>query len=62
MKKYSIIILSILVAIAAAVFAVSQILVSDGAGEEGFSVGNPYTNGPTTEPYAAPPTSPPPTN
>jgi len=60
MKKYSVIIFSILVAIAAAVFAISQVLVSDDAGEEGFSVGDPYTVGPTTEPYAEPPTTQPP--
>ena len=61
MKKYSILILSILVGIAAVVFAASQFFVScsmqDGTG---VTDEDPYTTFPTTPPYVDPPTSPPP--
>lgn len=62
MKKYSIIILSILVAIAAIVFGVSQVFVGcDSAKGVSPVGGEPSSVGPTTAPYVTPPTSQPPT-
>ncbi|HPU94691.1 MAG TPA: hypothetical protein PK398_00770 [Candidatus Gracilibacteria bacterium] len=55
-KKYLTIILSILLLIAAAVLAVSQIFI----GQD--SKGVPFSVGPTTPPYVTPPTTPPPAN
>ena len=61
MKKYSIIILSILVAIAAIVFGFSQVFVACDTVEESDVVGGePYSVGPTTAPYVTPPTTQPP--
>lgn len=62
MKKYSVIILSILVGIAAVVFGVSQIFVGcDSVTKVSPVGGEPYSVGPTTAPYVTPPTSQPPT-
>ena len=61
MKKYSIIILSILVAIAAIVFGISQVFVGcDSVTEISPVGGEPYSVGPTTAPYVTPPTTQPP--
>lgn len=55
-KKYLTIILSVLLLIAAAVLAMSQLFIDSG------SKGVPYSVGPTTPPYVTPPTTPPPSN
>jgi len=65
MKKYSVIILSILVAIAAVVLGVSQVFVGCDSVTEPDAAsdvvgGEPYSVGPTTAPYVTPPTTQPP--
>lgn len=59
MKKYSVIILSILVAIAAVVFGISQVFVGCDSVEVPVG-GEPSSVGPTTAPYVTPPTTQPP--
>lgn len=64
MKKYSVMILSILVAIAAIVFGASQVFVGcDSVEVDSVSPvgGEPSSVGPTTAPYVTPPTTQPPT-
>ena len=55
-KKYLIIIISILLVVAVAIFTWSQ-FYGDNA-----SKGIPYSVGPTTPPFVTPPTTPPPSN
>lgn len=57
-KKYVTIIISVLLLIAAAVLAVSQIFVGGDIGSKGI----PYSIGPSSPPHVTPPTTPPPSN
>jgi hypothetical protein len=65
-KKYLAVIASVLVGIAAVIFAVSQLFVgadtpdAENAESVESPYGEPYTTLPTSEPYVEPPTAPPP--